>query len=147
MMDSPPTLIFICLGGGVQSSVMALMASQGAFDRVKDCAIFADTRWEPPGVYEHLQCPKDRLSFHLYVTVDRRSLRENVKALNSHSSCRNYVNIPRPREGPRVGGRRHRQRVGGGLRRLSGTAEESAGCLDRPKFHVLDTGQLTARGT
>ena len=38
----------ISLGGGVQSSVMALMASQGAFDRIPDCAIFADTRWERP---------------------------------------------------------------------------------------------------
>ena len=46
-MDTPPSLTVISLGGGVQSSVMALMASGGAFDRVPDCAIFADTRWEP----------------------------------------------------------------------------------------------------
>ena len=57
------TLTVISLGGGVQSSVMALMASQGAFDRVPDCAIFADTRWEPPSIYEHLAWLSDRLSF------------------------------------------------------------------------------------
>ena len=34
----PPTLTVISLGGGVQPSVMALMASQGAFDRTPDCA-------------------------------------------------------------------------------------------------------------
>ena len=32
-MHSPPTLTVISLGAGVQSSAMALMASQGAFDR------------------------------------------------------------------------------------------------------------------
>ena len=44
-------LTVISLGGGVQSSVMALMASKGAFDSVPDCAIFADTHWEPPSLY------------------------------------------------------------------------------------------------
>ena len=36
-------LTVISLGGGVQSSVMALMAAEGAFDSVPACAIFADT--------------------------------------------------------------------------------------------------------
>ena len=43
-MPAPPTSTVISLGGGVQSSVMALMASEGAFDRSPDCAIFADGR-------------------------------------------------------------------------------------------------------
>ena len=38
-MSAPPTLTVPSLGGGVQSSVMALMAGEGAFDRVPDCAI------------------------------------------------------------------------------------------------------------
>ena len=36
-------LTVISLGGGVQSTVLALMASAGEFDRVPDCAIFAHT--------------------------------------------------------------------------------------------------------
>ena len=36
-MNAPPTLPVLSLGGGVQSSVMALMASEGAFDGVPDC--------------------------------------------------------------------------------------------------------------
>ena len=36
-------LTVISLGGGVQSSVMALMARQGDFDTIPDCAIFAAT--------------------------------------------------------------------------------------------------------
>ena len=101
-MSSDPTLTVISLGGGVQSSVMALMASRslsptgsgGAFDRVPDCAVFADTRWEPPSVYEHVEWLKDRLSFPLYVVDNGRSLREDVKALTNHSGSTRYIDIP-----------------------------------------------------
>ena len=93
-MDSPPTLTVLSLGGGVQSSVMALMASRGAFDRIPDCAIFADTRWEPPSVYEHIEWLEDQLSFPLYVVDNGRSLRDDVKALTNHSGSRSYVDIP-----------------------------------------------------
>ena len=56
-------LTVISLGGGVQSSVMALMASEGAFDRVPDCAVFADTHWEPPSLYSHLEWLEGKLRF------------------------------------------------------------------------------------
>ena len=53
-MAPAPTLTALSLGGSVQSSVMALMVGEGAFDRVPDCTIFADTRWEPLSVYDTL---------------------------------------------------------------------------------------------
>ena len=87
-------LTVISLGGGVQSSVMALMASQGAFDPMPDCAIFADTRWEPPSVYTHLDWLEGQLSFPMYVVDNGRSLREDVMALTNHSGSRSYVDIP-----------------------------------------------------
>ena len=93
-MSNPLTLTVLSLGGGVQSSVMALMASEGAFDRIPDCAIFADTHWEPPSVYEHIAWLRDRLSFPLYTVDNGRSLREDVKSLTSHSGHRSYVDIP-----------------------------------------------------
>ena len=93
-MDFPPTLTVLSLGGGVQSSVLALMASGGAFDRMPDCAIFADTRWEPPIVYEHIEWLRDRLGFPLYVVDNGRSLREDVRTLTNHSGARRYVDIP-----------------------------------------------------
>ena len=93
-MRAEPSLTVISLGGGVQSSVMALMASAGAFDRVSDCAVFADTRWEPPSVYEHIEWLEGRLSFPLHVVDNGRSLREDVKALTNHSGSPNYVDIP-----------------------------------------------------
>ena len=68
-----PTLTGISLGGDVQSSVMALMASESAFDRVPDCAIFADTQWEPPSVYDRLEWLRDRLGFPLTGTASART--------------------------------------------------------------------------
>ena len=87
-------LTVISLGGGVQSSVMALMASAGAFDSVPACAIFADTHWEPPSLYPHLEWLAGQLLFPLYVVDNGRSLREDVKALTNHSGSRRYVDIP-----------------------------------------------------
>ena len=58
-------LTVISLGGGVQSTVMALMAGDGAFGGVPDWAIFADTHWEPPTIYSHLEWLSRRLPFPL----------------------------------------------------------------------------------
>jgi hypothetical protein len=48
------TLRIISLGAGVQSTTMALMAAHGEIGPMPDCAIFADTGWEPKAVYDHL---------------------------------------------------------------------------------------------
>jgi hypothetical protein len=48
-----PDLKVISLGAGVQSTAMLLMAIEGEFEK-PDCAIFADTQWEPKAVYDHL---------------------------------------------------------------------------------------------
>ena len=93
-MRSPRSLTVISLGGGVQSSVMALMAGDGAFDRVPDCAVFADTKWEPPSIYTHLDWLEGQLRFPLYVVDNGRNLREDVKALTNHSGSPRYIDIP-----------------------------------------------------
>ena len=73
---------------------MALMAGAGEIDPVPDCAIFADTRWEPPSIYEHLGWLAKQLSFPLHMVDNGRSLREDVRALTNHSDSANYVDIP-----------------------------------------------------
>lgn len=45
----------ISLGAGVQSSAMLLMALEGRFGDLPDCAVFADTLWEPKAVYRWLE--------------------------------------------------------------------------------------------
>ena len=93
-MLSSPTLTSSASAEASSPPSWALMASEDAFDRTPDCAIFADTHWEPPSIYEHLEWLKDRLSFPLYVVDNGRSLRDDVKALTNHSGSRNYVDIP-----------------------------------------------------
>lgn len=51
--DVEPTIRVLNLGAGVQSSTVLLMAVKGEFPR-PDRAIFADTGWEPTGVYAWL---------------------------------------------------------------------------------------------
>ena len=50
---SEPTMRTLSLGAGVQSTTLLLMSLDGTLPKV-DCAIFADTGWEPARVYEHL---------------------------------------------------------------------------------------------
>lgn len=49
-----PRLRVLSLGAGVQSTTLLLMALHGEFPARPDCAIFADTGWEPQAVYDHL---------------------------------------------------------------------------------------------
>ena len=93
-MEPATTLTVISLGGGVQSTVLALMAGAGEFDAVPDCAVFADTRWEPPSIYEHLDWLAAQLPFPVHIVDNGRSLREDVRALTNHSGSANYVDIP-----------------------------------------------------
>lgn len=68
----------ISLGGGVQSTVMCLLAEQNAFGVKPDYAIFADTRWEPSNVYENIEWLRTQVSFPIIITDNGRSLREDV---------------------------------------------------------------------
>lgn len=55
-----PVLRVLSLGAGVQSTVLALMACDGTLPGL-DAAIFADTGWEPPSVYEQVDRLRDEL--------------------------------------------------------------------------------------
>ena len=68
----------LSLGAGVQSSCLALLAERGEYGLPKpDFAIFADTGWEPPAVYEHLDWLESQLSFEV-VRVNNGNIRENL---------------------------------------------------------------------
>ncbi len=58
-----PTLRVLSLGAGVQSTVLALLAARGEIGPMPDCAIFADTQFEPAGVYTHLDWLETQLPF------------------------------------------------------------------------------------
>jgi len=61
-----PQLRVISLGAGVQSTTMALMAAHGEIGPMPDCAIFADTGWEPKAVYKHLDWLERQLPFPVH---------------------------------------------------------------------------------
>jgi hypothetical protein len=52
-VSGQPSIRTLSLGAGVQSTVLLLMALDGTLPEL-DCAIFADTGWEPAKVYRHL---------------------------------------------------------------------------------------------
>lgn len=66
----------ISLGAGVQSTTVALLAKEGLLP-MPDCAIFADTQWEPEEVYRHLDWLCGVLPFPVH-RVTAGSLREHI---------------------------------------------------------------------
>lgn len=82
----------ISLGAGVQSTTLALMAAKGVIGPMPDCAIFADTGWEPKSVYEHLDRLTKVLPFQVYI-VSSGNLRSDL--LNgSNSTGGRFAAVP-----------------------------------------------------
>jgi len=77
----------ISLGAGVQSTTLAIMASRGEITPMPDCAIFADTGWEPKAVYIHLAKLRAALSFPVHV-VSAGNLRDDAIAGGSERAKR-----------------------------------------------------------
>ena len=69
----------LSLGAGVQSTTLALMAAHGEIGPMPDCAIFADTGWEPRHVYEHLDRLEALLPFPVH-RVSQGDLRSTIGA-------------------------------------------------------------------
>lgn len=72
-----PTLRVLSLGAGVQSTTLALAAARGDIGPMPDCAIFADTGWEPAAVMRHLEWLRGRLPFPVYI-VSAGNIRQDV---------------------------------------------------------------------
>jgi hypothetical protein len=68
----------ICLGAGVQSTTLLLLANHGELPGGPvDYAIFADTGWEPAGVYRHLAWLEE-VSAVPIIRASRGNLRANA---------------------------------------------------------------------
>jgi hypothetical protein len=86
----------ISLGAGVQSSVMALMASRGELLDIKvDFAVFADTQDEPASVYNWLDWLEKQLSFPVYrVTAGSLSEQSLKMRVSKRGLQYSRTNIP-----------------------------------------------------
>lgn len=72
-------MTLLSLGAGVQSSTMALMAAAGEITPMPDCAIFADTGWEPAAVYRQLDWLMPQLPFPVHI-VSAGNIRDGLVA-------------------------------------------------------------------
>jgi len=67
----------LSLGGGTQSSALAIMAANMNEIPTPDIAMFADTGWEPEGVYNVVEWLKKNLPYPVQ-TIPGRDLREDL---------------------------------------------------------------------
>ena len=91
-MNGEAELTVISLGGGVQSSVMALMAAKGLVKPMPDFAVFADTGWEPGNVYRHLDWLETQLPFPVR-RVQQGNIRDDILA-GTNSTGQWFSSIP-----------------------------------------------------
>ena len=98
-LRSHPPLQILSLGAGAQSTCLALMADRGYEGLEKpSCAIFADTGWEPPAVYRHLEWLEKELSFPVY-RVAAGNIRDDI--LEGHTPTgKDFIAIPVHTRGP-----------------------------------------------
>lgn len=87
-----PKLRVLSLGAGVQSTTLALAASRGDVGPMPDCAIFADTQWEPKRVRDHLDWLKGQLRFPVY-EVTAGSIRDAITARTNTTGGR-FAAVP-----------------------------------------------------
>lgn len=76
----------LSLGAGVQSTAMLLMADAGELGPKPDHAIFSDTGWEPPAVYEHLDRLEEATSIPIH-RVSAGDIREKTLESKSGKRC------------------------------------------------------------
>lgn len=82
----------ISLGAGVQSTTMALMAAHGEITPMPDCAIFADTGWEPQAVYDHLERLIPALPFPVH-RVSAGNIRDHIQR-NKNTTGQRFASVP-----------------------------------------------------
>ena len=82
---------FLSLGAGVQSSTLALLIAHGGVPMV-DAAIFADTQWEPQGVYKWLDWLEEQLPFPIH-RVTAGNLRADILAKQNTTGGR-FAAVP-----------------------------------------------------
>ncbi|MDR2981892.1 MAG: hypothetical protein LBV12_06555 [Puniceicoccales bacterium] len=86
---------FLSLGGGVQSSTMALMTAHGLIEPTPNAAIFADTQVEPRSVYIWLDWLRSEIArsprpFPVY-TVTNGNLMERALTIHTAKDGRRYT--------------------------------------------------------
>ena len=95
-MDDDRKVIARCisLGAGVQSSTLLMMANYGEVGPLPDWAIFADTQWEPPAIYHHLDWLHEASTKIPIHTVTHANLRDKTYAREGAYGNAQSIDIP-----------------------------------------------------
>lgn len=76
----------LSFGGGVQSSTLLMLSERGMLPKL-DCAIFADTGWEPTSVYEWIEWLQTQTSIPIH-RVSAGNIRQDALR-SSNDNARN----------------------------------------------------------
>jgi hypothetical protein len=88
----------LSLGAGVQSTTVLLMSCKGILPKL-DCAIFADTQWEPKAVYEHLEWLKGEserhgIPVHIVTAGNLRKEAIEFRELRKSADGKRFASLP-----------------------------------------------------
>ena len=86
----------LSLGAGVQSTTVALLSKHGELPAL-DCAVFADTGWEPKAVYAHLDWLETQLPFRVHRVAARHKIQDNP--YRNGDEAKLFVSLPMFTEG------------------------------------------------
>ena len=91
-------LEILSLGAGVQSSAVFLMSCRGELPRL-DHAIFSDTQWEPPRVYDWLETlmaegQKAGIPIHVVTGGDLRAEQITARVRGKVASGQRFASLP-----------------------------------------------------
>ena len=81
----------LSLGAGVQSSTLAFMIARGDVEPI-DCAVFADTGWEPKAVYDWLGWLETQLPFPIH-RVSAGNIRADTIA-KTNTTGQRFASVP-----------------------------------------------------
>ena len=94
-MADRTNIVALSLGGGVQSTTLALLLERGLLPGYPrpDLAVFADTQWEPRAVYDNIEWLKSQLSYPVVVST-AGDLREATHGFRTHTGNTGFTDLP-----------------------------------------------------
>lgn len=124
----------LSLGAGVQSSTLLMMSQRGEVDRL-DCAIFADTGWEPAAVYDHLRRLEESTDIPI-LRVSAGDLRADTLAGIRAMDGRAFFDIPAFTADRGISGRQCTRKykiepIKAAARQLAGGGKLPAGAIEQ----------------
>ena len=94
-MSVKQNITALSLGGGVQSTALALLLDRGLLPGYPkpNLAVFADTQWKPRAVYDNIEWLKGELSYPVVVST-AGDLRQATHEFRAHNGNTGFTDLP-----------------------------------------------------